>query len=231
MNKQIKGVIFDKDGTLFDFDTTWGDWTDSLICGLTEDNSMRIAMGDACGYNFITKKFVAGSIVVTSTYEEINEAWINANPKLTNDDIKRCIAKLDCAALALAPVCDLPTVLSDLRQRGYKLGVATNDSEASALTQLKRAGVTDFFDFIVGYDSGHGAKPDPGMLLAFGDRVGLSMSEIAMVGDSTHDLIAGRAAGAYCVGVLTGPATRADIADHADVVLDDISHLLLHLTS
>lgn len=229
MQNQIKALLFDKDGTLFDFDATWGDWCQRVICALTDDPSLQMAMGDACGFDFRTKKFVAGSIIVTATSKEIAEAWIAANPALTADDIGRCIKNLDFSAVAVTPVCDLPAVLSNLRQLGYRLGVATNDDEANALSQLKRTGVIDFFDFVVGCDSGHGAKPQPGMLLAFGEKVGFKMSEIAMVGDSAHDLIAGSTAGAYCVGVLTGPATRADIEMHADVVLDDISHLPSHL--
>ncbi|MGR3462852.1 MAG: HAD family hydrolase, partial [Roseovarius sp.] len=52
-----------------------------------------------------------------------------------------------------------------------------------------------------------------------------------MVGDSTHDLIAGRAAGMACVGVLPGTATQADLAPFADAVLPDIGHLPGWLTS
>ena len=43
-----------------------------------------------------------------------------------------------------------------------------------------------------------------------------------MVGDSRHDLQAGRAAGMVTLGVLTGPATAAELADVADAVLPDI---------
>jgi phosphoglycolate phosphatase len=46
-----------------------------------------------------------------------------------------------------------------------------------------------------------------------------------MVGDSTHDLQAGRAAGMRCVGVLTGMAPRDVLAPHADVVLENIGAL------
>jgi phosphoglycolate phosphatase len=46
-----------------------------------------------------------------------------------------------------------------------------------------------------------------------------------MVGDSTHDLHAGRAAGMVCVAVLTGVADRDELAPHADVVLDTIADL------
>jgi phosphoglycolate phosphatase len=45
------------------------------------------------------------------------------------------------------------------------------------------------------------------------------------VGDSRHDLVAGRAAGMRCVGVLTGLADRADLSPLADAVLPDIGHL------
>ena len=46
-----------------------------------------------------------------------------------------------------------------------------------------------------------------------------------MVGDSTHDLIAGRAAGMHTVAVLTGLAVREDLENLADMVLPDVSHL------
>ena len=83
----------------------------------------------------------------------------------------------------------------------------------------------DYFDFIAGYDSGHGAKPGPGQMMAFADHVQIPVADIAMIGDSTHDLRAGRAAGMVCVGVLTGMADHATLAPFADVVLPDIGHL------
>ena len=46
-----------------------------------------------------------------------------------------------------------------------------------------------------------------------------------MIGDSTHDLDSGRAAGMVTVAVLTGVASRADLEPHADVVLADIAAL------
>jgi phosphoglycolate phosphatase len=46
-----------------------------------------------------------------------------------------------------------------------------------------------------------------------------------MVGDSLHDLQAGRAAGLRCVAVLTGIAGRADLAPHAEAVLDHVGLL------
>jgi phosphoglycolate phosphatase len=115
--------------------------------------------------------------------------------------------------------------LSALRARGLRLGVATNDSEAPARQHLAAHGITDCFDFISGYDSGHGPKPGPGMCLAFAQGLGLQPARVAMVGDSRHDLQAGRAAGMRTVAVLTGIAKAADLADLADVILPDIGAL------
>ncbi|MGL4237933.1 HAD family hydrolase, partial [Tabrizicola sp.] len=97
-----------------------------------------------------------------------------------------------------------------------------NDSEAPARQHLANHGITDCFDFIAGYDSGHGAKPAPGMCLAFARAFALDPARVAMVGDSRHDLEAGRAAGMRTVAVLTGIAKRDELSPHADVVLPDI---------
>ena len=83
----------------------------------------------------------------------------------------------------------------------------------------------DAFDFIAGYDSGHGAKPGPGQLLAACAHLGIAPEETLMVGDSSHDLMAGRAIGAGTIGVLTGLASEEQLAPLADAVLPDIGHL------
>ena len=116
-------------------------------------------------------------------------------------------------------------LLSRLRAAGLALGVATNDAEHSARSHLAAVGVEPLFDFVAGSDSGHGAKPAPGPLLAFARAARLDPRQVVMVGDSAHDLHAGRAAGMACVAVLTGLATHDDLAPLADAVLPDIGHL------
>jgi phosphoglycolate phosphatase len=129
------------------------------------------------------------------------------------------------AAATMAPAVPLRPLLEDLRARGLRLGLATNDTEMPARAHLEQAGITDLMDMILGCDSGYGGKPAPGMLLAFANAMGLKPARVAMVGDSRHDLMAGRAAGMVAVAVLTGMAGVAELAPHAEVVLPDISHL------
>ena len=140
------------------------------------------------------------------------------------EDLPRMKARL--AKLNPAPVGDLPGLLGALKARGYRLGLATSDNEASAWMALHRFEVAGLFDFVCGWDSGHGSKPGPGMVQAFCAATGLSPPQVAVVGDSLHDLHMAQAAGAGLrIAVLTGPGTRQDLQDHADLVLDDIHAL------
>ena len=120
----------------------------------------------------------------------------------------------------------LVDTLRTLRDRGLKLGVATADSRRGIADTLQAFDVLQHFDFLAGYDSGHGVKPEPGMVLAFCREAGLEASSVVVVGDNRHDIEMGRNAGAgLCVGVLTGTSTRSDLESIADLVLDDIAAL------
>ena len=219
----IDAVIFDKDGTLFDFRASWGAWTESLLAELTQGDDLA-ALARALGYDPATHGFAPDSPVIAMTTPEIAEIILPLVPHLSREALNATMNRL--AELApMLPAVDLPVVLGALRARGLKLGLATNDTEAPARAHLTGAGVIELFDFVAGCDSGWGGKPAPGQLLAFVQACGLTPERVAMVGDSLHDLDAGGAAGMYRVAVLTGIATANDLAAHADVVLPDISHL------
>ena len=120
----------------------------------------------------------------------------------------------------------LADTLAQLKQSGFRLGVATADSHQGILNTLQSFDVLDHFDFLAGYDSGHGIKPEAGMVLAFCQQMQLAAEDVVVVGDNRHDIEMGRNAGAgLCVGVLTGTSTRDDLEDIADIVFDDISAL------
>jgi phosphoglycolate phosphatase len=103
---------------------------------------------------------------------------------------------------------------------------ATNDSEAALVAQIERLQIGELIDFFCGYDSGHGAKPGPGMVEAFARALGLPAAAIAVVGDSLHDLDMARAAGAgLTIGVLTGASPRETLAPHADHVIASIAEI------
>lgn len=224
----VRGVLFDKDGTLFDFAATWAEVTDRVLAELAPDPATAAAMGRAVGYDQAARRFAPGSAIVAGTLADNAVLWAPFRPDLGEARIAALAERLTDEAVsggALVPAHpDLGALLARLRAEGYRLGVATNDTESAARHQLRTAGVLDAFDWIAGADSGHGGKPGPGMLLAFARDCGLDPAEVAMVGDSLHDMAMAEAAGLR-VGVLTGPAVAADLAHAADVVLDSIAAL------
>ena len=227
----LRGILFDKDGTLFDFQATWGRWTETTLDILAPDRDTWARMARAGGYDPERKRFVPGSPIVAGAPSEIARIWAGFRPDLGPAKVESILDQTALGVLAepnmLFPAAaDLPGLLADLSASGYALGVATHDSEQGARLQLGAAGVEDAFDFIAGYNSGHGLKPGPGMLLAFAEAMGIPPASVVMVGDSRHDLEVARSAGAaMAVGVLTGPATRADLEPWADHILPSIDHL------
>ena len=220
---RIEALIFDKDGTLFDFRASWGAWTESLLAELAPGQGAA-ELAAVLGYGPGRHQFAPGSPVIAMTTPEIADLLLPHLPGVSPADLNARLNAL-AAAAPMVPAVDLPLVLGGLRARGLHLGLATNDTETPARTHLGRAGVLELFSFVAGCDSGFGGKPAPGQLLAFLNHTGLTAQKVAMVGDSRHDLEAGRAAGMWRVAVLTGVAEAADLAPHADVVLPDISHL------
>ncbi|KAA9005703.1 HAD family hydrolase [Histidinibacterium aquaticum] len=227
---ELEGIVFDKDGTLYDFNATWGAWTLSMLREETGGDPATVeALAEILGYDTARRRFRKDSIVVAHTIAEVADTILPLLPHARRGDL---IARMDARA-ARAPqveATDLVPFLTNLRDRGLRLGVATNDSEGPARAHLAASKVEDLFDLVVGADSGHGHKPGPGQLLAFCDATRLDPARVAMVGDSTHDMMAGRAAGMTCIAVLTGLASEADLAPHADLVLPNIAQLpgLLH---
>ncbi len=220
-----EGFLFDKDGTLFDFHATWNVWAGDLIRELSGgDPALIDALASSMHYDLHTQRFLPSSPVIAGTNREATECVAIALPERDFDELEHHLM-ISSSQAPLAAAVPLAPFLDDLAGRGLALGVMTNDTEFGARAHLDVAGVTDKFDFVAGFDSGHGAKPDPGPLLAFARAVNLDPAVVAMVGDSAHDLIAGRAAGMQTIGVLTGVAGKGDLAPLADVVLPDIGHI------
>jgi phosphoglycolate phosphatase len=220
----IDALLFDKDGTLFDFRISWGRWAAGFLAELSPDGARGPLLGRAIGFDPATQSFAADSPVIAGTAADIAAALA---PHLGGIPVRDLTDRIDAAAGAaqMTEAVPLRPLLTTLRGRGLRLGVATNDSEVPARQHLEAHGITDFFDFIAGYDSGHGAKPGPGMCLAFAAACGIDPGRVVMVGDSRHDLEAGRSAGMRTVAVLTGIAGAAELAPLADVVLTDIGAL------
>ena len=225
MKADIRGLLFDKDGTLFNFQATWGGWASDLVRDLA-GGEPRLAgeLADRIGLDLDQRLFRPGSLAIAGTSDKVAAALVPALPAFDHDTLLEHLISRSREAIPV-PVVPLAPFMARLRQAGYILGVATNDVESGARSQLAGADLLDAFAVVIGADSGYGAKPAPGQCLAFCAATGLMPGQVAMIGDSTYDLHAATAAGMIPVGVLTGPASMEDLAPHAAAVLADIGQL------
>lgn len=225
MTRDVKAILFDKDGCLCDFGATWDAWAARQIGFFANgDAVVAQALADSLRYDLAFQRFLPDSPVIAGTNRDTAECIARVIPGWEVAALEAHVER-EAALVTVAEVVPLAPFLSGLRAKGLALGVVTNDAEDVARSQMRRAGAEALFGIITGADSGHGPKPSPAPLLASAAALGVAPSQAVMVGDSTHDLEAGRAAGMRTVGVLTGLAGRAELARLADVVLPDIGHL------
>jgi phosphoglycolate phosphatase len=226
---RIRGILFDKDGTLIDFNATWNAVARKMALRAAAGDAARAArLLDLSGFDTTAGRFRADSVFAAGTNADIVALW---HPEVTADDLSRVVAEYDeltaqegaASAVALPGMTD---AIARLHAADYRLGMATNDSTLGAERTLVALGFAHMFSAAYGYDAVARPKPAPDVILAFADMAGMRASEIAMVGDNRHDLETGRAAGAgLVVGVLSGTGTRETLSPLADVVIDSVVDL------
>ncbi|WP_182084049.1 HAD family hydrolase [Aureimonas sp. ME7] len=224
----IEAVLFDKDGTLIDYHRSW-EPTNRRAAKLAArgDEALERRLLQLGGTDPETGVTRAGSLLAAGNTSEIADAFIAAGSLFEPGDL---VARLDALFIAAAddavPVTDLAALFAALAGRGLAIGIASSDSEAAIRRLLHLTGAEPFVGFVAGYDSGHGAKPGPGMLIGFSRSIGVAPERIAVVGDNLHDMEMGRAGGAGLrIGVLTGTSTAEDLMPTADLCLPSVVEL------
>ncbi len=117
----LDAVIFDKDGTLFDFRASWGAWTRSLLAELAPDVSGMHHLGEVLGYDPDTQDFAQTSPVISMTTPEIADLLHPHLPSMTLRQLNERMFALSAAA-PMVPAVDLRPVLSGLKARGLRSG-------------------------------------------------------------------------------------------------------------
>ncbi len=225
----IRAILFDKDGTLYDFRKTW--------IPIVREAALHVAEGDtklagklviAAGYDGTAERFVPDGPIAAGNAGDIARAWVELVPARNIDELERTVNSYSATVgpRRSVPVGDLSRLFQALTAGNIQLGLATSDSEEGARLTLDVSGVRRYFRWIAGYDSGGAVKPDRAVVDEFSRAVGVEAGEIAVVGDTLHDMNMGRDAGVgLVVAVLTGAVEREILEPHADIVLPSILNL------
>jgi len=120
--------------------------------------------------------------------------------------------------------------LAQLQARGYRLACITNKAEAFTLPLLKNLDLHKYFELILSGDSLPKQKPDPLPLRHACQHFGITPDHGVLVGDSSNDVEAARAAGMPVLCVPYGYNHGHDIREaNPDAVVDSLAEVDRHL--
>ena len=229
-------IIFDKDGTLLDFNLMWGGWAVALAQRLEAATGLSLAaeLFHDIEYDHARGHVIAGGRLAVTPMAEMRaftHTWLRERG-LPAERADAALAEAwhapDPVVLA-RPLLDLAWLFGTLRQRGLRLAVATSDDRASTRATLAANGAAHLVDVLVCADDGLPIKPEPQMVWEVCRVTGCQPRDCIMVGDAVVDLQMARAAGCLSVGVLSGLATTEQLAPWADVILKNVAELLTPL--
>jgi HAD superfamily hydrolase (TIGR01549 family) len=206
----IKAVIFDLDGTLID--SNWvhlQSWREALkVLGLqVRDQEVIDRLGLRTGE-------IARALV--STYGEQTVAKLVELKAQLFENAWRLDVKPRYGALG---------ILRIMKARGVRSAVASSGSTDRISRTVAYFGMDALLDTIVGSDQVEAGKPHPALVLTAINRLGTAPKESIYVGDSSHDVEAGRAAGAQTALVLQPVAAQSDLKVEPDYRLKTLYEL------
>jgi pyrophosphatase PpaX len=98
-----------------------------------------------------------------------------------------------------------------IRRAGHRTGIVTSKNRTGAVRGLRRIGLEEEIDVIVGADDVQQPKPHAEPILIALERLREAPGQTIYIGDSVHDMESGRAAGVATGAVLWGPFQRVHL--------------------
>lgn len=223
-NFKYRVLLFDFDGTLINttplilksFRATW-----QKVFGFTMDDADYIKTFGTLLHTALkelTQQCVAEERIrpvedltakadeLLRTYREFNWAW--------HDETIEAFDGIDEA-------------VRELKARDFRLGIVSSKLRQGVERGLNIFGMAELFDLIISADDVANHKPHPEPLLKALEKLDAAPHEAVYIGDSTHDIVAGKAAELATVAAAWGPFPRTELEElKPDHLLETPSELL-----
>lgn len=215
---KVKAICFDVDGTLSDTDNLWvSKFVNTLRPVKSIVGEIRL---QKLGRSLVMMMESPGNLV----YEMLDHLHLD-------DDVARVYNWMAMKNIGRKPksfwiIPDVKEVLVQLHSR-YPMAVVSARDEAGTLTFMEQYELYSYFSTIVTSQTCIYTKPFPDPIHWAAEKMGVAAENCLMVGDTTVDIRAGKAAGAQTVGVLCGFGTERELRRAgADLILEHTGQLL-----
>lgn len=230
----IKGILFDKDGTLLEFLSLWH----GIIGEVLKELNLRYSVSKETiekikrlsGYN--QNNFGKESRIQYLATTQIADLWVEIlgeeSERLTYKELLDLFnEKAEADNLEITALEGVKELLEYLKNKKYLLGVATADMEQSTRTGLDKAGILHYFDFLGFNEESKNPKPAPDMAVHFCRQMNLAPEELLIVGDSITDMEFAYNAGAHFIGIKTEYNEYEKFIGHGMQVVENIYDIIL----
>lgn len=233
---KIQAIIFDKDGTLIDFDAFWVTISKAAIKETLEALQMtRIPVSEILETlgvkNGITR---IDSVLCKGTYAQLGQVvyevvkgyGCTASCEEVIQLVTDAYVRNSDKGQVIPTTPDLPRVLKELKSRGIILAVVTTDNDPVTRFCLGTLGIEELFDFLYTDDGQTPPKPDPFCANDLCRRTGISKDALLMVGDTPTDMEFAKNADISAIGIAKTEPNRQILSPHALTVIEHPAYLL-----
>jgi phosphoglycolate phosphatase len=237
MQRSIRHVCFDKDGTLIDVHAYWADIVERRALQIMETFHLPtgVAVKDlasAMGVNLEVRKIFPGGPVGYKPRPQVIQGALcaleNAGVKAVAEDIEDIFCAIDLqlqkkGGYVIKALPYVREVLREIKKQGIKVSVYSSDRKDNFPKIFQVLGIEDYFDALVGGDDVRFPKPHPeGFVLAC-RRTGIGERQSVYVGDTLDDMKMAKLAKAACgLGITTGLCPREELSKEASHVFSDL---------
>ena len=223
----IKGVIFDKDGTLYNYSQVWGpvvkDYVDTILktFSVRNEKKARQEIFEIIGVDNRGNHYPDGLLF---NHDKIARIFF----RILNFCMRNTISPFKLWTI-LKPMLNGQSakLIQELSEKGIIIGLVTNDITSNTKAFLDISKTDQYVRFLRTKESNCKRKPHTESIKQFEALYGLKSDEICIVGDSIVDMEYAKASHAgYIVAVMTGYGRRDTLEKYADVIYDDIRELV-----
>ncbi|MBU5271836.1 HAD family hydrolase [Staphylococcus caprae] len=226
----MEWILFDKDGTLIEFDKSWEKIGVRLVDKLLETFPVHDKEVAHRQLGIIDDKIVPDSVMGSGSLGDMIKSFNDVTGQDTTDWTRDTSQELvDTRVPENNWIEGVQDVIQELRNEGYKIGIVTSDTKKGVNQFLEETQSKSLFDLIISTETHAEEKPNPKVLAPLFDAYDVSPNQVAIVGDTANDMkTAINAKLGLGIGVLTGIAKREELHE-ADVIIDsakDVKQIL-----
>jgi pyrophosphatase PpaX len=228
--KNIQAILFDLDGTLIDttdlilrcFDHTW-----QTVCGICHARDQVLAT-----FGIPLREAMHRLLAVKEEAQSGPDLDLASNTQAKAALVEQLLTTYRAFNITnhdtlAKPFEKAAQVVSTLRSRGYVIAVVTSKSRELATRGLQLCALDALVDEAIFMEDTVRHKPEPEPILAALERLQVHSSAAVYVGDSFHDIVAGRRAGVKTIAAAWGPMPRTELERECpDILAESITDLL-----